>query len=305
MRTPRLCRSLLAIAGRLVPPRDRTLWRTDQQRSLAALCTLIERGEVALHPQAELARFCLHAFTRAFWMRFTPEGLRRWMRGPAFVVTAGIIVALLLAAVTRGLSNTRYLIQVIQGFRPVPLHKGAYDPRGDFLFAYFAPMAVALASGLMLVAIGHRSLARRRNWRYWAFLVSKTALIVVLLSLVWVEGGHTLRAAIKNPTFSVLLGGVGFGIVYIGACGCGVLWSLADQRRRCPVCLHRLEMPVTLGSWGSVFDPATTELVCGEGHGSMSVLEPETAGPDRWVALDASWRSLFRGKSRSQDTIFR
>ncbi len=305
MRTPRLCRSLLAIAGRLVPPPDRASWRDKQQAALEALCTLIERGELALHRHAELLRFCLHAFSDAFWTRFTREGLRRWMRGPGFVLTAGLAFALLIGAFSHGFANTHRVIEVIQGFRPVPLHKGAYDPRGDFLFAYFAPVAVALATALMLFAIGRRSLSRRRNWRYWSFLVSKTVLIMTLTSLVWIEGGHALRVAIKSPTFSALVGGVFFGIAYIGASGCGVLWSLADQRRRCPECLHRLEMPVTFGSWGSVFDPATTELICAEGHGSLSVLEPETAGPDRWIALDASWRSLFRAKARREDTILR
>jgi len=53
-------------------------------------------------------------------------------------------------------------------------------------------------------------------------------------------------------------------------------------------------MPVMIGSWASVFEPVTTELLCEEGHGSLCV--PETGQPDRWTPLDASWRELFDSK---------
>jgi hypothetical protein len=51
-------------------------------------------------------------------------------------------------------------------------------------------------------------------------------------------------------------------------------------------------MPVTMGSWASVFEPVTTEMLCHEGHGSLSVVEGDIGGGDRWVALDTSWRGL-------------
>ena len=82
------------------------------------------------------------------------------------------------------------------------------------------------------------------------------------------------------------------GIAFLGAFGCGVISAFTDQRRRCPVCLGRLAMPVTLGSWASVFEPVTTEMLCDEGHGSLSVDESEIGAGDRWIALDSSWRGL-------------
>jgi hypothetical protein len=65
-----------------------------------------------------------------------------------------------------------------------------------------------------------------------------------------------------------------------------------DQRRRCPECLRRLARPVTMGSWGSMFEPVTTEFLCDEGHGALSLAESEIGEGDRWVSLDASWREL-------------
>ena len=47
-----------------------------------------------------------------------------------------------------------------------------------------------------------------------------------------------------------------------------------------------------MGSWGSMFDPATTEFLCDEGHGALSLAESEIGEGDRWVALDASWREF-------------
>jgi hypothetical protein len=57
-------------------------------------------------------------------------------------------------------------------------------------------------------------------------------------------------------------------------------------------------MPVTIGSWASVFDPAITEFMCEEGHGSLSVAETYADEPDRWTSLDASWQELFTAGPR-------
>jgi hypothetical protein len=55
-----------------------------------------------------------------------------------------------------------------------------------------------------------------------------------------------------------------------------------------------LAMPVSMGSWASVLEPATTESLCEKGHGSLSMQEVESGAPDRWIAMDASWRELFQ-----------
>jgi hypothetical protein len=62
------------------------------------------------------------------------------------------------------------------------------------------------------------------------------------------------------------------------------------------VCLQLLTMPVSFGSWSSVLDPATTELVCDSGHGSLTFPETDGGLRDRWTNLDPSWSELFREK---------
>jgi hypothetical protein len=110
--------------------------------------------------------------------------------------------------------------------------------------------------------------------------------------LVWIEGNAALRTHLAVRTLWLLFGWLAWTLAFLGAFGCGVIWSFTDQRRRCPVCLRRLAMPVTLGSWASMFEPVTTEMLCDEGHGALCMDESEIGAGDRWIALDSSWRGL-------------
>jgi hypothetical protein len=75
----------------------------------------------------------------------------------------------------------------------------------------------------------------------------------------------------------------------------GLRWVLADQRQRCPVCLHllsnhtRIGSPtrVVLGSYGA-------ELICARGHGSLYVpnVPSSWCTSQRWQYFDASSASL-------------
>jgi hypothetical protein len=129
------------------------------------------------------------------------------------------------------------------------------------------------------------------GWKYWAFLAAKLLLISLLVPLVWIEFGGFLRANLAPGGLRVALT-TASTLMFFGAFGCSVIWAFADQRQRCPDCLGYLALPVTVGSWASVFNPVTTELICDEGHGSMCMAESEYSGDDRWIKLDASWREL-------------
>ena len=56
--------------------------------------------------------------------------------------------------------------------------------------------------------------------------------------------------------------------------------------------------PSTVEIEASVLEPSTTESLCENGHGSLSVSETETGAPDRWIAMDASWRELFETETK-------
>ena len=291
MRTPLVCRWLTHMASWVVPARQRAEWRATRLARLEGLWVLMERGELAPATGLPMASFLLSSFTAAFWCRFESASLRRWSGGPVFPIALPLAVIGAIGLVSHGFARTRLVISVAKGITPVVPRPHSYDPRGDFVVAHLIPIAMALGIGLMMLAIGRRSLSRR-GWRYWLFFAAKTGLIAAASAMLWIEGGALVRAAIPHRGVALFAGGLLLGLGYVFAFGWAVLWSLADQRRRCPVCLRRLELPVTIGSWASVFDPATTELVCPDGHGSLAVLEPEAADQDHWVKLDKSWREV-------------
>jgi hypothetical protein len=163
-------------------------------------------------------------------------------------------------------------------------------PWGPYLFG----LLFALAAGAVGVAKG-LSLPAGGGWRYWSFLTLKTPLLVAIPALLWVQAGDALvpvaHVGVLRGIVVVLV-----TVAFVFLCALAVWWSFADQRSRCPVCLQLLAMPVSLGSWSSVLDPATTELLCDSGHGSLCQPESEEGLPDRWTTLDSSWKELFGGK---------
>ena len=85
--------------------------------------------------------------------------------------------------------------------------------------------------------------------------------------------------------------------MFVIAFGWAVMWSLDDQRHRCPVCLQRLSMPVRIGSWASVFEPATTEWICETGHGWLCVCDVLVDEPDRWMEVACASSKCALGKT--------
>lgn len=132
------------------------------------------------------------------------------------------------------------------------------------------------------------SLARR--CRFWAFLVSKIALLFAIAYFGSVDIGCSL-----GQPFSQLSGMVQAAAAFI-LCFFGLRWAFHDQQRRCPVCLRRLSYPVEVGQLSQTFLAWNgTELVCERGHVLLHIPGMSTSwfGAQRWVCLDGSWKFLF------------
>ncbi|HEY1338280.1 MAG TPA: hypothetical protein VGF59_12255 [Bryobacteraceae bacterium] len=267
------CQSLVRAASWIVPREVRPDWWTHWRSALENLWVLAERGELPGRTAAgDRALLCRAAFGDAMRMRFGDGGFARLARGPLFLLgSAGGFLALL-AVWTRGLSVTRWVIT---------------SAHGDRLVGYTAPIVLAMMVGTVLASITRVPL-RRYGWRYWTFLAAKIAALAVIAPLVWIECGARFRGFIHAPQARILVGGILLSWIYITGVGVAVMWCLADQRRRCPVCLRRLVLPVTIGSWASMFEAVSTELLCDRGHGARTVPESEIAAPEQWVAHDRS-----------------
>lgn len=273
---PVACRGLLRLASLMVPKEVRAAWRHRRAASLHSLAILAERGELPGSDSAFLAWWCRDALADAFSLHCGGFDPRRWMRGPAFPMVAAAAALLLIGACTHGFAVTRSLLDALKG--------ATSNLQQDRLMANLAPIAFALAASTM-AAVRRVSLGGH-TWRYRAYLLGKTLSLATIVSLLWIEGGAALRGSIPSQTVRILGGGVVLAVAFVATFGWVVLWSLADQQQRCPVCLRRLVMPVRIGSWGSVFEPATTEWICEAGHGTMCVREVEAGESDRWIELE-------------------
>ena len=286
---PRLSLWLLRVFAWLAPPDGRAEWNARWSSRLWNLWILIERGELASRAEVETVRLCGDAIRAAFWMRFNQAALHRWLRGPWAVLSTGGAALAVLALISRGFRGLRELISTTWYWTTDP-RTIPHDPRADLVVGHFVTVTMALLVGAVLVLIGGRALGKC-GWRYWLYLGGKLAVVAVLEPLLWIEGSAVIRAHTLPDMVRVTLV-TAFMLLFFGAFGSSVIWIFADQRRRCPVCLGSLGLPVTFGSWASVLDPAITEMVCDEGHATLSLAENEMGGEDRWIKLDASWREL-------------
>ena len=150
--------------------------------------------------------------------------------------------------------------------------------------------------GLAIVIILPSLRLRMPAWnpRAAAFFAAKTGLLLTLVLLCGIEFTRAASITMLGGT-DALTEPLSTWLFMLGSMG--VLgWSIADQRRRCRVCLRRLGMAAHVGCPGCLLlNWAGTELVCMEGHGMLHV--PEMAAcwqePDRWTSLDDSWQGLF------------
>jgi hypothetical protein len=249
---------------------------------------LVERGEPV--PGGGVS-ICRRAFAEAFGERLAGWDPRQSLRSPAFVPLAIAGSLVLVAIVSHGFSATRGILAVVQDMREHP-RPGEYDWRGDRIAVYAAPILFALATGITLLFAGTLSL-RARGLRYWGFLALKGLSVLILLPLFWVELGTVACSWIPSRparTAAGLLTAIGFVIGMAGA----AIWCVADQRRRCRICLRRLVLPVSVGSWASQFEPSATEMLCENGDGALALSDTEATGQDRWTRMDDSWKAMFR-----------
>jgi hypothetical protein len=154
----------------------------------------------------------------------------------------------------------------------------------------------ALGLGLAIVIILPSLRLRMPSWnpRAAAFFAAKTGLPLTAVLLCGIEFTRATSITMLGGT-DALTEPLSTWLFMLGSMGV-LAWSIADQRRRCRVCLRRLGMAAHVGCPGCLLlNWAGTELVCMEGHGMLHV--PEMAAswqePDCWTSLDDSWQELF------------
>jgi hypothetical protein len=186
-------------------------------------------------------------------------------------------------------------------FRVVPLGQSLRPALQFVLFSFTAGTGLALGLAFLqfLRSWRGRGDPPMQVLRYWAFFCAKLILLLGGMTVLGVELAARNALALHTPSKFVL------SLLIDWASILGTLlilrWAVLDQSRRCPVCLRRLGMPVTSGSWGSsLIEPASTELLCDQGHGALVVSDSCTTLGEvrRWIALEDSWRDLLASEDK-------
>ncbi len=126
---------------------------------------------------------------------------------------------------------------------------------------------------------------RRIGPRRGLFLAAKAFLILPII----------IFGSLDLGSFGKSLSPIFIDFAFIGSLF-AARWMLADQRKRCPVCLRLLANPVRIGESSHILlEWHGTELMCRRGHGMLYVPEwpPIWTGRQRWLELGPSWADSF------------
>jgi hypothetical protein len=247
-------------------------------RSAALLAPAPARAEWLAEWTAELwyverdaTAFCLGSFRDALSLRMRSFSLRR-----AVSLDSPLRCLLLLSA----LAASALVWAVVCGDLLLPSQPDAESKQfGIILFWMYLESFLVL---LTLNPLGLGEYPANRDapslpirLRRWVFLAGK---IVLFPPIVF------FAAVALAPVFPAAAWALFVGLI------AGLRWVFADQRRRCPVCLHFLSHPVAIGSPAhTLFQQHGTKVGCARGHGSLFV----PSAPTSWCAAQ-SWQYVDR-----------
>jgi hypothetical protein len=170
-----------------------------------------------------------------------------------------------------------------------------HGPWDLYCFGVFLALLVLPAVTSVTMAEASFSSHKPDPWRRFVRIAFLCAKVALLLPVAWsVPVDLAYWPAVAHPVFSQYAQLVAtFAIFLFGA-----RWVLADQRRRCPVCLRRVSNPAQVGDASRNFLAWNgTEMICRDGHTLLHVpgLPTSWFSTQRWLYLDSSWDFLFAG----------
>lgn len=139
------------------------------------------------------------------------------------------------------------------------------------------------------------------NMRYWGYLIAKILLALTLFNGIWIgmvrwmPAPETFNYRQPSPLGQDLTWTLAILVLFLLFCGLTylIVW---DHRYRCRICLRRLRMPLTKGSWTNVlFGAPRTEYICLYGHGTLCVPELQITGVVHasWEENEDMWKELY------------
>jgi hypothetical protein len=253
--------AILRNAALLVPDAERAEWFAEWKAEL----WYVERGATT---------FCMGSFRDALWLR-----CRSLSAGRTFSVESPLRCMFVLA--TLALLSSLFAFGLPS--RKLFLFLCSPPAIEHFTFGCFWLYLESLLVLLTLNPLALGKYAENRSapsfairLRRWLFLAGKILLLVPIPLFVCIA---------LLPIFPPAPWIVFFGWIF------GFRWILADQRQRCPVCLHLLSNSAPVGNAAQlVLGSYGAELVCVRGHGSLYAPSIPTSwcSSQRWQYLERS-----------------
>jgi hypothetical protein len=186
-------------------------------------------------------------------------------------------------------------------FRVAPLARSLRPTLQLPLLSFLAGSLLALGIAAVQFARtrGRKRKSQREALRYWGFFPVKTALVLGVMTAFGAEMAAHNALSLHPSKFwlSMLIDWASvLGTMLV------VRWVILDHSRRCPVCLRRLGVPVSSGSWSSsLLEPVSTEMLCDQGHGALRFGESHSTLGEihRWIAMEDSWRELLASRDKT------
>lgn len=250
--------AILRNAALLVPAAERAEWFAEWKAEL----WYVERGATT---------FCFGSFRDALWLRCSNLSASRTfsVESPLRCVFLLATVSLLSSLSAFGLPSRKLLVLLCS---PLAIKHFAFSCLWLYLESLLALLALnPLTLGEYQANRSAPSLLTRL--RRWLFLAGKILLLVPIPMFVCIA---------LLPIFPPASWIVFFGWIF------GFRWILADQRKRCPVCLHLLSNSTPVGNAAQlVLGSYGVELVCARGHGSLYAPNIPTSwcSSQRWQYL--------------------
>lgn len=181
----------------------------------------------------------------------------------------------------------------IDSYEGIALYRGSVAPWPFFLFATL----LALFTLPVITPVERAELSLHAGCIGWLRLLMRPAFFAAKLALLWpIAYFVSLDVAYSSPLLSVagqtyLQLATGFLICLFGLRG-----ALADQHRRCPVCLRLVTHPAHVGLASNTFLGWNgTEMICTGGHTLLHIpsLPMSWFSTPRWLFREPVWKLLL------------
>ena len=172
----------------------------------------------------------------------------------------------------------------------------------QLLLLYAVLLVVALLAAMVMGVWRYHPNRAAISLRWLSYLFGKTLLLLLACALAAIELTPQLAYA-AGRVFDTSVTALSL-FLCLAMSVAALLWSLHDQRQRCPICLTRLELPVQVGEPSHMlFGFGATEFVCSRGHGLLHISDSHCSwiDPEEWTGLDASWQNLFNDISSGEE----